>query len=172
MNVFVSRNALTTHCYRQALARTSTAIQAQPHTYVMTTIYSAFTMEPFHCLVAVLLQLCLCVFMCVCVSCMPDRINEPPTLQAERAWSMKPCLASNTFIIQHTVLSQRHSSPSLPPSPILSYFPFSHLSPSLPFIFLLLMLSLSNNRTSSSSVPSPNPSLISAFSLIFLPSRL
>ncbi len=71
----------------------------------MITIYSASSVEPFHCLVVVLLQLC------VCVSCMPDRINEPPTLQAERALSMRPCFASNTFIIQHTVTAPLISLP-------------------------------------------------------------
>lgn len=144
----------------------------------MITIYSASSVEPFHCLVVVLLQLC------VCVSCMPDPINEPPTLQAERARSMRPCFASNTFIIQHTVTAPLISLP-------LS-FPLqsSLISPSLtcmslyPFLFLFftpslflpqpypspLVLLLISSFCSLFSVRLANPSLISTF-LSFSPAR-
>lgn len=77
---------------------------------------------------------------------MPDRINGPPTLQADRAQSMRPCFAFNTFIIQHTVTALLISPPlhfPLPPSLI---------SPSLTGIFLapplLQALCPSNSHTS------------------------
>ena len=77
---------------------------------------------------------------------MPDRINEPPTLPAERAWSLRLRFASNTFIIQHTVTALLISHPT----PILSYIPLSHLYlPLLPHAFSLP----DNNRTSHPSHP-------------------
>lgn len=51
---------------------------------------------------------------CARVSRMPDRINEPPTLQAQRVWDRAS--AFNTFIIQHTVASPL-SVPLAPPPP-------------------------------------------------------
>lgn len=84
---------------------------------------------------------------------------------------MKPCLASNTFIIQHTVLSQLHSSLSLslfPRSHPLSFPLFSPVSLSTLHLPPLHALSLSNNRASSSFIRRANLSLISTF-LLFSP---
>lgn len=58
---------------------------------------------------------------CARVSRMPDRINQPPTLQAQRVWDRAS--AFNTFIIQHTVASPL--SVPLFPRPPASFSPAS-----------------------------------------------
>lgn len=114
-------------------AKCQTDSTEKPHMHITCSPFSLFPVWNHVSAREYITALCMCA--CMCVSCMPDRINEPPTLQAQWAWSMRPRFASNTFIIQHTVtallisllLSLSHSHPLL--SPLLSPVSLSTSSP-------------------------------------------